>query len=162
LPAWEAAGTPLQSKTNPPHHILVVEDDIFLRHRNNEVLLRDGYEVDAAAWVALQSRSYDLLITDNQMPGLSGAEFVRKLRAAQMTLPVIFASGGLTRRTWPGASGFSRRSPCPNLLRPANCWKRWPRPWPSASFNAPRSPFRCQSTTLTTGASTNSCRRNRP
>ena len=55
LPACESASTPLQSQTNPPHHILMVEDDIFLRQLNPEVRLRSGYEVDAAAWEALRS-----------------------------------------------------------------------------------------------------------
>ena len=71
--AGEPASAPLQSQTNPPDHILVVEDDIFLRRLNTEVLLGSGYEVDAAAdgaaaWQALNTDSYDLLITDNNMP----------------------------------------------------------------------------------------------
>jgi CheY-like chemotaxis protein len=39
--------------------------------------------------------SYDLLITDNDMPKVTGLELVRKLRAARMALPVIMASGTL-------------------------------------------------------------------
>ena len=76
-----------------------------------DALTRAGYQVDAVengevAWETLQAASYDLLITDNRMPGLSGIEFVRKLRSAQMKLPVIFASGGagpkeLAQSQWP-------------------------------------------------------------
>ena len=47
--AGETSSTPLQSQTNPPDHILVAEDDIFFRRLNTQVLLRSGYEVDAAA-----------------------------------------------------------------------------------------------------------------
>ena len=59
-----------------------------------------GYQVDAvgqgqAGWEALQARSYDLLITDNRMPELSGAELILRLRSTPMALPVILASGGI-------------------------------------------------------------------
>ena len=94
----------------PPHQILLVEDDSMVREVSATMLVRAGYQVTAvegsqAAWEALQSRSYDLLITDNQMSGLSGLELVRKLRSAQLALPVIMASGGigvdeLTQNQW--------------------------------------------------------------
>jgi DNA-binding response OmpR family regulator len=98
--AGEPASTPLQSQTNPPDHILVVEDDIFFRRLNTEVLLRSGYEVDtaadgAAAWEALQANRYNLLITEHEMPNLTGVELVKKLRAARMALPVVMAAGRL-------------------------------------------------------------------
>jgi DNA-binding response OmpR family regulator len=35
------------------------------------------------------------MITDNNMPRLTGVELVRKLRAAHMALPVIMATGRL-------------------------------------------------------------------
>lgn len=66
----------------------------------SEVLIRHGYHVDAAedgavAWDALQANRYDLMITDNAMPHLTGIELLKKLRAARMTLPVIMATGSL-------------------------------------------------------------------
>jgi DNA-binding response OmpR family regulator len=78
----------------------VVEDDIALCKLNALVLARAGYQVDTAAdglagWKALHMKSYDLLITDNDMPRLSGLELVKKLRSTQLTLPVVFASGSL-------------------------------------------------------------------
>ncbi len=94
----ESASASLQSQTNPPHRILVVEDDIFLRQRNTKGLLRSGYEVDAAedgaaAWEMLNAGRYDLMITDNNMPRVSGVELLQKLRAGRMGLPVIMATG---------------------------------------------------------------------
>jgi CheY-like chemotaxis protein len=67
---------------------------------STSVLLRGGYQVTAvegceAAWEAIQSGSYDLLVTDNRMPGMSGLELVSKLRSAQIGLPIIVASGGI-------------------------------------------------------------------
>jgi DNA-binding response OmpR family regulator len=91
---------PLQSPMSPPHHILVVEDDVGIRQLNTAVLLRCGYAVDiaedgAAAWEALNAESYDLMITDNKMPKVSGVELLKMLRAARMELPVIMATGSL-------------------------------------------------------------------
>jgi CheY-like chemotaxis protein len=64
---------------------------------NAEALRCFGYQTDtaedgAAGWEKLHSHSYDLLITDNRMPKVSGFELVKKVRSAHMILPVILAS----------------------------------------------------------------------
>jgi DNA-binding response OmpR family regulator len=88
----------------------VVEDDVSIRKLSTEVLIHSGYAVDAAkdgaaAWEALQADSYDLMITDNSMPKVTGVELLKKLRAARMALPVIMTTGTLpkeefTRSPW--------------------------------------------------------------
>ena len=88
------------AKAAAAHRILLVEDDSTILQFSVLMLVRAGYQVSAvegtqAAWEALQSRTYDLLVTDNQMPGMSGLELVSKLRSAQIALPVILASGGI-------------------------------------------------------------------
>jgi DNA-binding response OmpR family regulator len=98
-PAGEPAGAPRPRPANSPYRILVVDDDPYLCHLSAEVLIRHGYEVNAAgdgaaAWEELNANSYDLLITDNNMPRLTGVELVRKLRSARMALPVIMATTG--------------------------------------------------------------------
>jgi DNA-binding response OmpR family regulator len=98
--AEEPASAQLQTRTKPLRRILVVEDDVTIRQLNTEILSRSGYEVDAAedgavAWDALQANRYDLMITDHNMPKVSGVELLMKLRAARMTLPVIMATGVL-------------------------------------------------------------------
>jgi DNA-binding response OmpR family regulator len=98
LPARETASTSPSVPTSPPEHILVVEDDSCIRELNTEMLTHFGYAVDAAedgaaGWVALNADDYDLLITDNSMPGLSGVELLKKLYAARMEMPVIMATG---------------------------------------------------------------------
>jgi len=85
---------------NPPRRILLVEDDRDIRRLSARMLIRSGYHVDAAedgavAWDTLQLHSYDLLLTDNNMPKVSGVELVKKLRAGHMTLPVVMASGAI-------------------------------------------------------------------
>jgi DNA-binding response OmpR family regulator len=82
----------------PAYRILVVEDDPSIRQLNTEALTQSGYEVDAAedgavAWTALRQNNYDLLITDQRMPRVSGLELLNKLRAARLALPVIMATG---------------------------------------------------------------------
>jgi acetyltransferase-like isoleucine patch superfamily enzyme/CheY-like chemotaxis protein len=99
-PATETPGGPPRSNANSPRRILVVEDDQFLRQRNTMALTLSGYVVDtaadgAAAWEALNANRYDLLITDNSMPKVSGIELLRKLRSASMELPVLMATGKL-------------------------------------------------------------------
>jgi DNA-binding response OmpR family regulator len=99
-----SGGTGVAIATRRPAHafrrILVVEDDMAIRQLNAQVLVGSGYEVDeaedgAAGWKALRAGNFDLLITDHDMPRLSGLELVKKVRCARMTLPVVLASGSL-------------------------------------------------------------------
>ena len=80
--------------------ILLVEDETVIREFCTRALTGAGHQVDEAedgqsGWEALQAGRYDVLVTDNQMPRLTGAELILKLRAAQITLPVILASGNI-------------------------------------------------------------------
>jgi len=87
----------------PTQRILVVDDDPTIRHLIATVLTRCGHHVDAAAdgsaaWNILQQSAYDLLVTDSEMPRVSGGELVKKLRSARMELPVILVSGRMPTR----------------------------------------------------------------
>ena len=100
--------------------ILVVEDDIDIRHLNAEVLMDSGYHVDVAedgevAWDALQLNHYDLLITDNAMPKVTGIELLQKLHAARMLLPVIMATGVVPEEVYTQSIWFH---PAATLLKP--------------------------------------------
>src|ERR1051326_2561730 len=91
LPAREPASTALLSQRNPPHRILVVDDESSIRQFSTEVLIDSGYEVDAvedgaAAWQELSADRYDLLVTDHNIPKVTGVELLKKLRAARMDL----------------------------------------------------------------------------
>lgn len=101
-PAVETASTPPQSQSSPSRRILVVEDDPDHRRLNQEVLIRYGYRVDVAedgavAWEALTTQSYDLMITDNRMPKVTGIELLRRIHGASMPVPVIMATGVLPK-----------------------------------------------------------------
>ena len=121
--ARQTAGAPIQCRANAPCRILVVEDEPDIRRINAVVLHRAGYHVDAAedghaGWQAVRHapESYALLITDHNMPGLTGLALVKKLREARMTLPVIMATAAL-----PEADLFDRYpwlQPAVVLLKP--------------------------------------------
>jgi CheY-like chemotaxis protein len=90
----------LSKRVNPRCRILLVDDDSQLLELNAVALIRFGYNVDtakdgAAAWQALHdiNVSYNLLITDNKMPKVTGLELIRKMRSEEMALPVILVSG---------------------------------------------------------------------
>jgi len=85
------------SPASLPPRILVVEDEPQIRQLISTKLRKSGFEVDEAengamAWSWLQVYGYDLLITDNSMPKMTGMELLMKLRAARMVLPVIMAT----------------------------------------------------------------------
>ena len=92
--------TPEQTVALAARHILVVDDETALAELLREVLLVRGYRVSAftnpqAALAAYQHNplSFDALITDQTMPGLSGLDLIREIRHINPLLPVILASG---------------------------------------------------------------------
>lgn len=94
----EPPDSSLRSAKHLPHRILVADDDMAMLRLNAEVLMSAGYEVDAvedgaAAWQALNAGWYDLLVTDNNMPKVSGVALLDRLRDARMAIPVILVSG---------------------------------------------------------------------
>jgi CheY-like chemotaxis protein len=105
------ANASIRDQINPSHRILVVDDDNDTRQLSVDVLVSSGYDVEgvkdgAAGWKALQAdNNYDLVVTDNKMPNMTGIEMIAKLRSARMAVPVIMATGDLplqefARRPW--------------------------------------------------------------
>src|SRR5882757_3375668 len=77
----------LRSGPDCPGRILVVEDDEDIRQLNSDALIHLGYQVDTAedgvlAWEALNSQGYDLMVTDNTMPNMTGVELLKQLHGA--------------------------------------------------------------------------------
>ena len=88
------------AQQNPPRQILVVDDDPDTRQLSVDALLSSDFEVDTAvdgadAWEALRVKHFDLVITDNKMPRMTGIELIEKLRYTRLALPVIMATGQL-------------------------------------------------------------------
>jgi DNA-binding response OmpR family regulator len=89
-----------QAEAKKGCRVLVVDDDNDVRQFSVNALIDFGYEVEAvedgaAGWEALRANDYDLIITDNQMPRMSGIEMLEKVRAARMSIPIIMATSHL-------------------------------------------------------------------
>ena len=93
--------------------ILYLDDDEAIVFLMTRLLQREGYRVsvytdprDALAAVRAQPDAFDLVVTDYNMPGMSGLEVARALREIRADLPVALASGHITdelRAQAPGA-----------------------------------------------------------
>lgn len=74
--------------------ILLVEDDVLLGEGLITGLSQDGYAVDwitdgVDADLALETERFDLVVLDWNLPGLSGLEVLRRLRARGKDTPVL-------------------------------------------------------------------------
>lgn len=91
--------------------VLVIDDDDDVRLLMVESLELLGYTVasasDGIAGLASMAASRpDVLVTDFAMPGMNGAEVVKRARQLGYTMPVIFASGYSDTSAINDAAGF--------------------------------------------------------
>jgi len=101
--ALDAVGNATHASEGRGQHILYIDDDeaqVFLIKR---MLERWGYHVSAyheqrEALDAVRAGAvrFDLVVTDFNMPGISGLDVARAVRDAQPDLPVIVVSGYVT------------------------------------------------------------------
>jgi DNA-binding response OmpR family regulator len=73
----------------------LVEDDPFLRSGLTELLLREGYRVDACAsareaLIALEKSAHNLIILDIGLPDGDGIELCARWRAGGYRMPILF------------------------------------------------------------------------
>jgi putative two-component system response regulator len=80
--------------------VLIVDDDAHVRTVLGRLLTREGYTVDvaldgASALAAIATRAPDVVLLDVMLPGLSGFEVCRRIKAdvATRLTPVIIATG---------------------------------------------------------------------
>lgn len=79
--------------------ILVIDDSITVREVECRLLRNNGYEVETAVngidgWNAIRIGSYDLVVTDIDMPRMNGIELVRAIKSDPRlkNLPVMIVS----------------------------------------------------------------------
>src|SRR3974390_1825368 len=82
-----------QNPADDAPHLLVVDDDRRIRALLSRFLLGAGYRVSTAETAAearakLEGLKFDLLILDVMMPGESGFDFARRLRA-ESAVPIL-------------------------------------------------------------------------
>ncbi len=78
-------------------HLLVVDDDTRIRQLLVSFLQENGFLVSSAADAEtaikrMKSIIFDLVVLDVMMPGISGIELTRQLRAARIEVPILFLS----------------------------------------------------------------------
>lgn len=85
---------------NKSKSILLVEDEQIIREMMREILLTAGYDVTPAAngIEALNicesgEKTFDLLVTDFNMPQMNGRELAEKIRASCEAIKVLIISG---------------------------------------------------------------------
>jgi DNA-binding response OmpR family regulator len=92
----------MQSKSKTFKRVLVVEDDpnlldelrdLFEAEFETVMLATDGGE----AYVHTVSEEFDLIFTDQKMPGMSGLELITRLRSEGKQTPVILSSSAAER-----------------------------------------------------------------
>jgi CheY-like chemotaxis protein len=78
--------------------VLLVEDDSLSVKLYVKLLSKWGYDVSYAnngmlALEMLEEESYDLLLTDNQLPLMTGSELVEKVMKTRPTLKTLIVTG---------------------------------------------------------------------
>ena len=97
LPRHDARALPAQAVGN---RILLIDDDRALARYLETLLTRHGYVVtvahtspEALEKVLTSPAAFDLVITDQLMPQITGLELARDIRDVRPDLPVILCSG---------------------------------------------------------------------
>lgn len=80
--------------------IVLVDDDSSTRRTTQQILEALGYQVDAYSSgpealraILRDPRPISLLLTDYDMPGLTGYELAQLVRAEYPTIPILISSG---------------------------------------------------------------------
>jgi two-component system response regulator RpfG len=109
-------------RANDERTVIVVDDDAAMRFYLTETLTRGGYGCrsfpDGAAavgWLASGEEPADLLVSDINMPGMSGLDLLRTVKAVSPGLPFILLSGACDL---PMAQSALRSGATDYLLKP--------------------------------------------
>ena len=80
--------------------MLYLDDDPVMGVMVEELLLRAGFRVgrfddprQALEALSARPQAFDLVVPDDNMPGLSGLEVARELARSRPDLPVLITSG---------------------------------------------------------------------
>ena len=109
--------------------ILVIDDEDFILQLARDILTKTSYEVKTVSdgnegIRLLESRKFDLLLTDIRMPDISGLDVIKHVRTGNKEIPIIIITGHGTLETAVdalrlGAQGFLLKPFTPVELRAA-------------------------------------------
>jgi two-component system, cell cycle sensor histidine kinase and response regulator CckA len=124
----EAAHAPVPPRARANERIMVVDDEVSIRDMISRFLTNAGYRVDlfangGEAWAALQGNpaAWDLLLTDQTMPEMTGDVLAAKTLELKPDMPVIICSGfnesltGVCERVL-GVKAFLQKPVDPSVL----------------------------------------------
>ncbi|WP_235919321.1 response regulator [Aureimonas psammosilenae] len=88
----------VQQRSFTPRTVLFVEDDSLIRMNSADMLQEAGHVVIEAgsaedALVALEAAPIEVLVTDVNLPGMSGPQLAEKARRIRPDVAVVFATG---------------------------------------------------------------------
>lgn len=96
----EAPHTQIEPTRLEDKRILVVDDEVSLVYFIRELLQRKGYQVSVAsdsheAWDVFSANPdhFDMVVTDQTMPGLSGVQLAGKMITLRPDLPIMLCTG---------------------------------------------------------------------
>lgn len=85
---------------NVVHHILVVDDDELVSEYLGALLEAEGYtakimndSVAALKYFSKHAAEFDLVVTDQVMPGLTGVELTASILKVRPDIPVVLITG---------------------------------------------------------------------
>jgi len=92
------------TNNNDTVRILVVDDEGAIRYSVTKTLQLDGYQVEAAAngeeaLQLMQQMSFEVVLTDIRMPGLSGVDLLARISSLSPDTSVILMTGYATLAT---------------------------------------------------------------
>lgn len=92
----------MTSIAQEPPHVLCADDDQVCLKLHASILRWGGYEADTAKdgkeafdRIVAAPAHFACVISDHQMPEMTGLELARRLRASSVTVPIIVASSSL-------------------------------------------------------------------
>ena len=106
LPAAEAAArqveAPREHRTSGSERILLIDDEVEVVRATKDLLESFGYDVQAFTLPASAlrqfksgEREFDVVVTDNLMPDMTGLELAHAIRESDASIPIVLMSGYL-------------------------------------------------------------------
>jgi PAS domain S-box-containing protein len=116
VPASDSVASTSSQHSIDNLHILYLDDDEALVSLVTRLLERRNYrvsgftsQVEALAALRADPASFDLVVTDYNMPGMSGLDIAREVRSICASLPVAIASGYIDDNLQAEAEGVGVR-----------------------------------------------------
>ncbi len=114
-----ASAAPARNGAATKRRVLVVDDDVMVAKSVRRMLRRQDVDVvhsGEEGLVQLEQHTYDVVVSDVRMPGLTGPKFYERARAAGYTVPFVFLTGGASDEELKTV----RDTGCPVLRKPVS------------------------------------------